>query len=91
MGYAPAERVLARLREFLSRDDRDERWRGLITFEPLGFVIYGRWAADERELLVQDARDSPPVNTVFTFPASRVPDWLSTVDGLAATLSLTHP
>ncbi|HST58786.1 MAG TPA: hypothetical protein VLK84_08865 [Longimicrobium sp.] len=91
MGYQEVKRVVAPLREFLSRDDREERWRSLVLFEPLGFVIYGRWATDERELLVQDARDSPPVNAVFTFPASRVPDWLSTLDRLAATLSITPP
>jgi hypothetical protein len=91
MGYAPAERVLTPLRDFLLERHRDERWRNLIVFEPLGFVIYGRWTTDEGELLVQDARDSPPVNSVFPFPASRVPEWLNTVDELAATLSITPP
>lgn len=91
MGYAPAERVLMPLREFLLDQHRGERWRNLIVFEPLGFVIYGRWTADEGELLVQDARDSPPVGAVFPFPASRASDWLNTVDELAATLSIAPP
>jgi hypothetical protein len=86
LGYAPGSRWLTSFSEFLSDTQTDERWRCLIAFEPLGFLIYGRWASDDGELLVQDARASL-VNTVFSFPRSRVPDWLDTLDRLASTLS----
>lgn len=89
LGYAPGSRWLTAFSEFLSDTQRDERWRCLITFEPLGFLIYGRWASDEGELLVQDARASP-VNAVFSFPRSRVSDWLNTLDRLASTLSIAR-
>jgi len=85
LGYAPGSRLLPSFTEFFSHTQPDERWRNLIAFEPLGFLIYGRWGTDEGELLVQDARDSV-VNTVFSLLRSRVPDWLNTLDGLAATL-----
>lgn len=86
LGYAPGDRVVESFSEFLSRTQPDERWGCLIVFEPLGFLIYGRWTADDGELLVQDAR-GPLVNTVFGFPRSRVADWLDTLDRLASTLS----
>lgn len=86
LGYAPEARLVASFREFLAHTEPDERWRCLIAFEPLGFVIYGRWTAEDGELLVQDAR-GPLVNAVFGFPRSRVADWLRTLDRLASTLS----
>lgn len=86
LGYAPGDRVVESFREFLSHRQPDERWGCLIVFEPLGFLIYGRWTADEGELLVQDAR-GPLVNTVFGFPRTRVADWLDALGRLAATLS----
>ena len=89
LGYAEGSRWLTGFGEFLSDTQRDERWRSLIVFEPLGFLIYGRWTADEGELLVQDARDSP-VQAVFSFPKSRVPDWLNTLDRLASTLLIAE-
>lgn len=86
MGYAGGSELVASFSEFLSHTQREERWRGLISFSPLGFMIYGRWTADDGELLVQDAR-GPLVNTVFDFPRSRVPHWLNTLDRLASIVS----
>jgi hypothetical protein len=86
MGYAPGSQLLTSFSEFLSDTQQDEHWRCLIAFEPLGFLIYGRWTTDEGELLVQDAR-GPLVNSVFNLPRSRVPDWLDTLGRLASTLS----
>ncbi|HET7228784.1 MAG TPA: hypothetical protein VFJ16_02145 [Longimicrobium sp.] len=86
LGYAQASRLVPSFREFLSDTQPGERWRPLVVFEPHGFVIYGRWAADGGELLVQDARDSV-VHTVFSLPQSRVPDWMETFGRLAVTLS----
>lgn len=90
LGYAPGSRVLASFSEFLSNTQRDERWSCLVAFEPLGFLIYGRWTAEEGELLVQDAR-GPLVKTVFSLPRSQVSEWRSTLDRLASIVSTTQP
>jgi hypothetical protein len=86
LGYAAASRVVESFSEFLSHTQPDERWSCLIVFEPLGFLIYGRWTTDDGELLVQDAR-GPLVSTVVSIPRSRVMDWAGALDRLASTRS----
>jgi hypothetical protein len=90
LGYAPGSRVLASFREFLSNTQQDERWSCLVAFEPLGFLIYGRWTTDDGELLVQDAR-GPLVKTVFSLPRAQVSEWRDTLDRLASALSTAQP
>src|SRR5687768_5649555 len=79
LGYTTASRLVTSFREFLSQARQDESWHQLIAFEPLGFVIYGRWTTEEGELLVEDAR-GPVESAAFSLPRSRVPDWLDTLD-----------
>ena len=90
LGSASGERLVKSFNEFFSNTKQGEAWRLLIAFEPLGFVIYGRWPFEGSELLVQDTRDSI-VNTVFNLPEPYISEWLNTVDRLAVILSTPQP